>query len=86
MILTSDPTTLRDIDLRSKMAAITTFVGRELSSFRRISSVNEKFDLRSSLVRTIDADGRENRALEMSRGKDFQRRGHDRPIEDHGEG
>lgn len=86
MILTSDLTTLRDIDLRSKMATDTTLVDRELSSFQRIPSINRIFDVRSSLAQTIDADGREDRALKMSRGKNSQRRRYDRSTEDHGGG
>lgn len=86
MILTSDLTTLRDIDLRSKMATDTTLVGRELSSFQRIPSIKRIFDVRSSLALTIDADGREDRALKMSSGKNLQRRRYDRSTEDHGGG
>lgn len=86
MILTSDLTTLRDIDLRSKMATDTTFVDRELSSFQRIPGINRIFDVRSSLAPTIDVNGRKDQALKMSRGKNSQRGRYDRSTEDHGGG
>lgn len=86
MILTSDLTTLRDIDLRSKMATDTTLVDRELSYFQRIPVINQIFDVRWSLALTIDADGREDRTLKMSKGKNSQRGRYDRSTEDYGGG